>query len=493
MFIGIDAGTSAVKAVLVDDGQAELAQASVPLATMQPRPLWSEQAPDDWWLATRTALAQLRDAAPGAYASVAGIGLSGQMHGAVCLGVDQTPVRPAILWNDGRATAECDALNRELPALGTVAGIIAMPGFTAPKLRWMATHEPDSFARTRTVLLPKDYLRLQLTGELATDPSDAAGTLWLDQAAREWSPGTLDACGLTAGHMPRIVEGNAASGQLRAEVAAELGLPRGTPVAAGAGDAAAGAVGISAVDDGDAFVSLGTSGQVFVTRDRHSAAPEALVHAFAHCLPGRWFQMGCMLNGASCLAWAAQLLGTDDIDVLLARVEREAPHPGSVQFLPYLTGERTPHNDAYARGTLFGMGPETGPADIVRAVLEGVAFSVRDCADALRAAGTKLNGLAAIGGGSRSTLWMQVLADVLDLPVHTLPGSDRGPAFGAARLAMMASGGATLADACPPPDAARTFIADADATDAYAPRYAQFKRLYRALRHEYAERHRYAS
>jgi xylulokinase len=298
-FLGIDIGTSAVKGVLVDERQAILAEASAPVQTRQPRPGWSEQDPEEWWRATETVVASLRATAPAGFGGVGGLGLSGQMHGALLLDAADAPIRPAILWNDGRAMAECRELEAAVPDLPAIAGVIAMPGFTAPKIRWLKKHEPQALERARRVILAKDYVRLRLTGEFATDMADAAGTLFLDEGRRVWSPAILAASGVVPAMMPRLLEGSAASGRLRPEIRAAWGLQRDIVVAAGAGDAAAGAIGIGAIADGDTFISLGTSSQYFVTRERYEPKPETLIHAFAHALPGRWFEMAAMLNGAS--------------------------------------------------------------------------------------------------------------------------------------------------------------------------------------------------
>ncbi len=313
ILLGLDIGTSAVKAVLVDGSETVLATASAPLTTTHPQPGWSEQAPRDWWRAVETVVATLREAQPEIFRQVAAIGLSGQMHGAVLLDGDNQVIRPAILWNDSRATAECGVLSAAVPSLGQIAGVVPMPSFVAPKLLWLRAHEPDAFARIRSILLPKDYVRLALTGEMATDMCDAAGTLLFDERVRDWSKLMLDACGIRRGMLPRLLEGSAVSGTVRQEIRRAWGFERPVVVAAGAGDAAAGAVGIGAIEDGDSFISLGTSAQYFVTRDRYAPKPETLIHAFAHALPGRWFEMAAMLNGATCLTWIAEILGSADI------------------------------------------------------------------------------------------------------------------------------------------------------------------------------------
>lgn len=491
--IGLDIGTSAVKAVLVDAAsQTVLAAASIPLAISRPRPLWSEQDPGAWWEAARGALAALRAAAPSPYAAVAAIGLSGQMHGAVLLGDDHAVLRPAILWNDGRCEPECRELSLRVPRIGEIAGVPPVPGFTAPKLLWVARHEPDVWARLRLLLLPKDFVRLCLTGEAATDMCDAAGTLLLDEAARDWSPALLAAVGLERRQLPHLHEGPEPTGRLRPAVAADLGLSTDVFVVAGAGDAAAGGIGIGAVDEGDAFLSLGTSGQYFISTESYRPAPESLVHAFAHGLPGRYMQMAALLNGASALAWAARVLApelaaTDEagaIAMLLAEVEAGPDRPSPVIFLPYLSGERTPHNDPHARGVFFGMNGATTRADLTRAVIEGVAFAFAEVQDALAAAGVRATRLGAIGGGARSPLWLRIFADVLERPIETYAGAETGPAFGAARLALVGHG-ASVAEICRKPPVASVITPDPARVAAYTPSLIRFLRLYPALKSEF--------
>jgi xylulokinase len=484
-FLGIDVGTSAVKAVLIDDDQRVLAQSSRPLQVSRPQPLWSEQKPSDWWNAVDAAVRSLRQGAPNDFAAVTALGLSGQMHGAVLLDRDGSVLRPAILWNDGRAYAECDTLQRAIPDLGRIAGVPAMPGFTAPKLLWVARHEPQTFARIHKVLLPKDYVRWRLSGEFITDCSDAAGTLWLDEARRVWSEAILQASGLSSAQMPRVVEGSAPGGTLCADIAHEWGLASTVVVAGGAGDAAAGAIGIGAINDGDAFVSLGTSAQYFVSTSTYRPYPEAFIHAFCHALPGRWFQMAAMLNGASPLAWIARLLRESDIDALLARVAAGYRGPRDVIFLPYLSGERTPHNDPYARGVFFGMNADTSAETLVQAVLDGVALSVAEAQDLFLQAGTRVERVAAIGGGSRSRFWMQILANALDRPVVLYGEGAQGPAFGAARLAQLAVTARSVEEVCSVPAVAEVIEPEPRLVDAYRAAGQKFRRLYRAVKNEF--------
>ncbi|HEX2555130.1 MAG TPA: xylulokinase [Microvirga sp.] len=483
-YLGIDVGTSAIKAVLVDEAQAVLAEAAAPLDVQRPHPLWSEQDPEAWWQAVEGAVARIRSDAPQAFRAVRAIGLSGQMHGAVLLGADDRCLRPAILWNDGRSHAEAEALNRDHPDLARITGVIAMPGFTAPKLAWLKDHEPATFKGLRTVLLPKDYVALRLTGERVTEMSDAAGTWWLDEAARDWSDAALHATGLERRHMPRLVEGSQPAGTLRPDIARAWGLAPGIVVAGGAGDAAAGGVGLGALRDGAAFLSLGTSGQLFVTTAQYRPAPETFVHAFAHAVPGRWFQMAAMLNGASVMAFAADLLG-QPIASLLAETEAAFRGPSGLLMLPYLTGERTPHNDPHARGAIVGLTPGTSRTDLMQAALEGIAFSFADAKRSLERSGTRIGEAGVIGGGARSRLLVRILASVLGIPLVLYRGADKGPAFGAARLARLSHTGEPVEAVCTLPPVLDVTEPDADLAGAYAGRLDAFRRLYLALKPEF--------
>jgi xylulokinase len=485
-FLGIDVGTSALKALIVDGRQSVIAETDIPLTISRPRGLWSEQDPESWWQAVQTAVGQLRSQAPSALASIKGIGLSGQMHGAVLLDERDRPLRPAILWNDGRSFREAEELGRQHPDLSGTMGVIPMPGFTAPKLLWLARNEPETFRAMRKVLLPKDYIRLKLTGSCVTEMSDAAGTWWLDETARDWSDAALAATGLNRSHMPDLVEGSAPSGMLRPDLAKAWGLDGEIIVAGGAGDAAAGAIGLGAIEDGSAFISLGTSGQLFVTTRHFKPKPEALVHSFCHAIPDRWFQMAAMLNGASCLAWVAELLKGDIAD-FLHQTEEVYRAPSSLLFLPYLAGERTPHNDPYARGVFFGLSPDTLQTDLVQSVLEGIAFSFADAKTCLEQAGTRLSQVGLIGGGSRNRFWAQIFANVLNIPLVRYQGSDKGPAFGAARLARLAATGEAPETICTPPAVLETIEPQPHHVDLYAPRIAAFRRLYRALKPEFRQ------
>ncbi|MCW5662691.1 MAG: xylulokinase [Piscinibacter sp.] len=472
--LGIDIGTSGVKVALVGDDDRVIGHSSQPLTVSRPHAGWSEQAPDDWWAATCAGLDELKAQHPAELAETAAIGLSGQMHGATLVGADGQTLRPCILWNDGRSDVECAELERDWPALRQVTGNIAMPGFTAPKIAWVRKHEPAVFARIARVLLPKAWLRWKLSGEFAEDMSDASGTLWLDVGARRWSEAALAATGLTLAQMPRLVEGSEVAGQLKPELAARWGMRRAPLIAGGAGDNAAGAVGVGAVHPGDAFVSLGTSGVLWATTERFAPNPAHAVHAFCHAVPNTWHQMGVLLSAASSLAWWAGVTGRHEPELLAEIPADGAPSP--VWFAPYLSGERTPHNDTRVRGGFLGLAADSTRADLTLAVLEGVAYALRDAQQSLASAGTVLHEAAAIGGGARSPLWVQTIADVLGITLHQVAESEIGCAFGAARLARMAAGDPI--GVARPATKLRSFVPRPERTALHAQRHAQWQRLY---------------
>jgi xylulokinase len=478
MYLGIDIGTSSVKAVIVDDNDTVVQQASAPLNVSRPHAGWSEQNPADWWSATNAAVAALP---ADQRRAVRAVGLSGQMHGATLLDAADKPLRPAILWNDGRSEAQCATLEKTEPRSRAITGNIAMPGFTAPKLVWVRENEPDIFKATRCVLLPKDYVRLLMTGEKASDCSDAAGTLWVDVAKRKWSPEMLAATGLSESHMPKLVEGSDATGTLRKDVASAWGMDA-VPVAGGGGDNAAGAAGIGVITPGDAFLSLGTSGVLFLVTPKFLPNSAKAVHAFCHCLPGVWHQMSVMLSAASCIDWAVKLTSTKDAAELLSKVEKRASLDGPEIFLPYLSGERTPHNDPAARGVLFGLNHDSDAAAIGQAVLEGVAFAFADGLDGLIEAGATIETISVIGGGARSMWWGGVLAAALKRPLIYRDGSEVGPAFGAARLARLAKTGEKPSDVCKPPPVRARVEPNSRDIERLAPKRNQFSKIYQDLK-----------
>jgi xylulokinase len=483
VFLGVDIGTSSVKAALVDAAGTLVAQGSAPLTLSRPRPSFAEQDPESWWQATREAVRQLPAAQR---ASVRALGLCGQMHGATLLDAGGAVLRPAILWNDGRAAAECRELERRAPRARAITGNMVMPGFTAPKLLWVANHEPELFSRVATVLLPKDYVRFRLTGERITDMSDAAGTSWLDVGRREWSDEMLAASGLTRDHMPRAVEGSAPGGTLTAKGARELGLPP-VPVAGGAGDNAASAAGAGVIRPGQAFLSLGTSGVLFVVTDRFRPNPDKAAHAFCHCLPQRWHQMAVLLSAASALDWAAQLLGERDLQALVARAQARGLKRDTPFFLPYLSGERTPHNDPASRGVLFGVSSATSAVDLTLAVLEGVALAFADGLDVLLEAGGAITEISVTGGGARLPYWGQLLAAALGRALTYRQGSEQSAALGAARLGRLALTGEAAEDLCRAPPVVRVIEPEHALAELLAARRPTFQHLYRDLRDSFAE------
>ena len=487
MYLGIDLGTSELKVVVLADDHRVVATASEPLAISRPHPHWSEQSPAAWWSALDAAMLGLRGSHAGALASVRAIGPTGQMHGAVLLDASDAVLRPAILWNDGRSARQCEALEAAAPTLHLVAGNAAMPGLTAPKLLWVRDHEPHVFARTARVLLPKDWLRLGLTGEHVSEMSDASGTLWLDVGRRDWSDELLAACGLTRAHMPRLVEGNEASGLLRAVLAGRWGMRPGIPVAGGGGDNAAGAVGVGAVQANQGFVSLGTSGVCLRVGERFHPNAGAAVHAFCHALPGRWHQMSVMLSAASALRWACALLGMPSEAALLDRVARldAVQRARAPLFLPYLSGDRTPHNDADAQGVLFGLTHEHDAAAIGYAVIEGVGFSLFDGLRSLAPAPGPAPAMSLIGGGARSDPWAQLLASLFGITLRAHMHGAAGGALGAARLAWLVDGG-DEAEVCRVPEVRRDFLPDDAQASLLLPRHERFCALYLALRDQFS-------
>ena len=435
MFIGLDLGTSHLKGIVIDDAQNVCAEASVSLSLMRPKNGWSEQNPQDWLDATENVMASLANKVN--LKKVNAIGLSGQMHGATLLDKNDNVLRPCILWNDTRSAEEASYLDSKT-IFRNLTGNIVFPGFTAPKLAWVRKHEPNIFAKISKVLLPKDYLRLWLCGEYVAEMSDAAGTSWLDVKRRDWSDALLAETDLDRSQMPTLIEGCEISGVLKKTHASKWGLPHGVIIAGGGGDNAASAIGVGVVKAGDAFVSLGTSGVLFAASDEYQPDAASAVHTFCHALPNTWHQMGVILAATDAMNWFGQVLNssaqemTNDLGLLKA--------PSKTLFLPYLGGERTPHNDAQIRASFINLDHNADRQAMIRAVIEGVAFAFRDCFDALSSTGTKINQLVAVGGGAKSEYWVQAIATALGLPISIPVAGDYGGAFGAARLGMIAYG-----------------------------------------------------
>jgi xylulokinase len=480
-YLGIDIGTSGVKALLIDEHGRALGEASAAaVEPVRPHPGWSEQNPADWWTATLGAVDKLKASHPAELAAVRGIGLSGHMHGATLLGKDDQVLRPAILWNDGRSAQECREMEAALPALRQIAGNIAMPGFTAPKIAWVRKHEPQIYEKIAKVLLPKAYVRLLLTGEYVEDMSDAAGTLWLDVGKRDWSDDLLAVTGLNRSHMPRLVEGSAVSGHLKRELAQRWGIDGLVVIAGGAGDNAASAAGIGAIRPGEGFVSLGTSGVLFVSNDRFRPNTEGAVHAFCHAIPDTWHQMGVILSATDSLNWLARITGQKQAE-LSGAAEAQFRGPGEEIFLPYLSGERTPHNNANARGSFVGLSQSTDTGRLAQAVMEGVTFAFRDSQSVLQAAGAKIERILAVGGGSKSALWLKLIATNLDMEIALPEDGDFGGALGAARLGLCAAEGASPATVMTMPPIKTVIAPDRTLSAAYSDQYARYRALYPAI------------
>ncbi|RIY01360.1 xylulokinase [Aureimonas flava] len=476
-YLGLDLGTSSLKALIVDEDQTPVATASAPLQVTRPAFGWSEQDPAAWIAACETVLSQLAAEHPQALASVRGIGLSGQMHGATLLDEADEVLRPCILWNDTRSHEEAEELDDE--EARSITGNIVFPGFTAPKLLWVSRNEPRVFERVRRVLLPKDYLRLWLTGEAASDMSDAAGTAWLRTGERRWSSTMLRRTRLSEAEMPRLVEGSEASGTLRDALARRWGLPDGVVVAGGGGDNAASACGVGVTRPGTGFLSLGTSGVLFTASAGYDPVPDTALHTFCHALPGLWHQMGVTLSAAGSLEWLSGVL-VERPGELVAAAGTDLRAPGRLLFLPYLSGERTPHNDAAVRGAFIGLQADTSRADMVRAVLEGVAFSIRDCLDAAPHA-SWVRQLIAVGAGSRSELWLRIMASVLETPVALPAAGDFGAAFGAARLGICTATGADPDAVMTDPPIAARYEPDETLVESFAEAHHRYQSLYPAL------------
>ena len=483
MYIGLDIGTSSIKAILVDASQYIVTQSTIALSISRPQIGWSEQQPEDWWKACLQAFYELREKAPAEYSQTQAIGLSGQMHGAVLLGQNNEVLRPAILWNDGRSNTQCQSLEQRLPELSQITGNLAMPGFTAPKLLWVKEHEPEIFSQINKVLLPKDYIRFRLSHHFASDMSDSAGTLWLNVKKRAWASECLEACGLSEAHMPELFEGSEATSNLANDIADDLKLSTKVIIAGGGGDNACAAIGIGAVENSQAFISLGTSGVYFVANDQYRPNPSRGVHAFCHALPNTWHQMGVTLSAASSLEWFSQISGANDVSNLMAEIEITQSEPSNSIFLPYLSGERTPHNDPDARGVFFGLTMDSNRAELGRAVLEGVAFSLADAQEALLQGGSEIGTVSVVGGGSRSKLWGEIIASVLQRPLQYLSDGELGPAFGASRLARLAHTGEDIAKVCTPAKTNFIQIENQQWRSIYRTQFQHYQSLYQKLFH----------
>ena len=482
-FLGIDLGTSSVKIVLVDEYQKQIGTSSVGLKISRPHPGWSEQQPQDWWQAVVDGLHTLRSEFAEEYKNVIGIGLSGQMHAVVLLDFEMNPVCPALLWNDGRATEEATYLEHNFPELVDELGVLPMAGLTGPKILWLKRNKPDLLKKAHKLVSAKDYINFKFTGRLCTDFSDAAGTLLLNQQERSWHRKAVRIVGLQESHMVEIVESAEIIGSLVPDVAQDLRLQCSTQVVGGGGDTPVGAFGSAVIKEGRAVISLGTSAHIFTTTENYLPADKS-IHSFCHVLPNTWYTMAALLNGASAFNWFSSVLGVSakecDHDVL-----ENYSKPSDLLFLPYLVGERTPHNNPNARGVFFGLSPLSTRTEMAQAVFEGVAFSLAESYGCLVDSGAVMNEIILTGGGSKSRIWTQIIASVLNKPITKYKESDKGPAFGAARLAMLGCGHSTTDDLVVEPAMGETVFPDPQFVDAYHEKTVQFKNLYKAVQNEF--------
>ena len=479
MYLGIDIGTSGVKTVLIDAGQSVIASATAPLDIIRAQSGYSEQHPQWWWDAVQKTVSSLQEEHQKELSAVKAIGLSGQMHGLVALGQEDTPLRPAILWNDTRCAHEADLLDTQYPAFRQIGGNAVMPGFTAPKALWMRSHEPELFGQIKTILLPKDYIRFCMTGAKVSDMSDASGTLWMDIENRDWSDDLLAACGLTKAQMPALVEGSDPSAILSKDIARQWGMGNDVVIAGGACDNAASAIGLGVIAPGHGLISLGTSGVVFSVTDQFALAADSGAHAFCHALPATWHQMGVILSASDSISWLVETTGLS-VDDLVQKMTATNSLETTPIFHPYLSGERTPHNNADACGAFFDIKRHYHQGDLMRAVLQGVSFAIADAYDVLADAGGTPSSILATGGGSQNITWINYIASIIDAPISIPKHQDIGAAMGAARLAMLSSG-LPINQVCKPPEIAQIIPSDPDMAAALTPARQKSQDLYKSL------------
>jgi xylulokinase len=475
-FMGVDIGTSGVKVIVCDAKGEVLETASHSLSVQNPQPMWSEQSPDKWWEALCSCLDTLAN--KGVTEQVTAIGLAGQMHGAVMLDAQHKVLHPAILWNDGRSNEQCVELTSKVEKVHDITGNMVMPGFTAPKLLWIKKHEPELFSKIHKVLLPKDYIRYLLTDLFVSDMSDAAGTSWLDVANRAWSEEMLAACGLSQAHMPSLCEGSEVTGLLKPELAKRWSMGP-VPIVGGGGDNAAGAVGSGVVDDGQTILSLGTSGVLFSVTDKCLSNPLQALHCFCHALPEKWHVMSVHLSAASCLQWFADVAADGAVEVLLDEAQcADKNDYHAAYFLPYLSGERTPYNNPSMGGEFIGLSSSLSRGQMTLSILEGVAFAFKNGLEVMRGAGITSDEISIIGGGAKSALWRQLIADVLGVKIVFRAGGDVGPALGAAKLAQLATDPeSTLENVCRPPNIIATHVPGKNKSAFFAYRFERFKQF----------------
>lgn len=478
-YLGIDLGTSGLRALLVNEDGQPVGSAETEYSVSNPHPGWSEQDPSAWIDALTYAIGALQANHP-EFKNLRAIGVAGHMHGATLLDKDGHVLRPCILWNDVRSEQEAAQLDASRK-VRELSGNIVFPGFTAPKLEWVRKHEPQKYEKVAKVLLPAAYINYYLTGEYVADMSDSAGTSWLDVANRNWSDELLKTSHMHLDQMPNLCEGCDIAGTLKNDLKTQWGLDHEVVVAGGAGDNAAAACGIGALSDGDGFVSLGTSGVILIARNSYAPAPQTAVHTFCHAVPDRWYQMGVMLSAADSLSWLSRLVGTYPGELTNA-LGKKLVQPGPISFLPYLSGERTPHNDSQIRGALTGLSTSSSKQDMTRAILEGVAFGLRDSLEALKSTGANIESLVAIGGGSQSAYWLKLIATVFNIELQLPKGSEFGAALGAARLGMVAANSCAPSDIIRSPDISGSISPDLELRDSFDDAYGKFIDMYPAIK-----------
>lgn len=475
-YLGIDIGTSSVKAVLIDELKKTVAEATIPLSISRPQPLYSEQDPHEWWQATLNAVAEIKKSNPQALRELKAIGLTGQMHGAVCLDKNHEVLCPAILWNDGRSHKECDYLNSNHPEFLNINGNLVMPGFTAPKILWLKNNQPEIFRQISKVLLPKDYIRFKLSGEFATDMSDASGTSWVNVKERSWSELLISICGLNISNMPGLYEGTDITGYLHDQLQLEWGLVHKVAIVAGGGDNAAGAVSVGILSPNYAMLSLGTSGVYFTASDKYHAPLSNVSHSFCHCLPQKWHHMGVILSAASCLSWWSSI-GDKPESELIKNSQNNYKLQNNLLFLPYLSGERTPHNNPLATSMFWGLTHSIQESDLTNAILEGVAFAIADCQEILPES-KNIEAISLIGGGAKSQHWGRILASVLNKAISFHDESQIGPAFGAALLAFSAVNKQNIEDIATTPSILKVIEPEPDLVSFYQNKIVKYRDLY---------------
>ena len=479
-FIGIDLGTSGLRAILVDQFSNFIASSESKYEVSNPNPGWSEQDPEDWIKACKLVFKELQTNFPNEISKLQSIGVAGHMHGAVLLDKLQKPIRPCILWNDTRSHIEAESLDSQ-EKIRELSGNIVFPGFTAPKLLWVKNNEPELFAKIETVVLPAGFLNTWLIGAPFADMSDSAGTSWLDIKTRKWSKHLISVSDMKMEQMPKLVEGNQVAGQMRADLTSEFGFPKDVKIVGGAGDNAAAACGVGAINEGEGFVSLGTSGVLLLSRDQCNPFTDAAVHTFCHAIPDKWYQMGVILSATDSLNWLSQISGktASELDHLLPN---EPVGPASEKFFPYLSGERTPLNDAHIRAGFSGLGQTSNLAKLTQCVMEGVSFALRDCLEAIRKTNASPNSLLAIGGGSVSQFWLQTISNTLNIEIEKPKSGEFGAALGAARLAISAIIKAPIEEIMTKPEIEKKIMPNHKYINLYETAYATYKNGHEHLR-----------